>query len=262
MGTAAVHCVVRRYTVTDGIVIRRKPLPSGDLVVTLLSHEGKWRGVARKGKLPGGNLGKLSLFHDVTLQYYRKRDEDLALITQVQLGGALPGLTRPDVYPYANLLAELVDALTVDVHLGDRVHEYLTSGLRGLVKHHDPEHVALVYSWRLLGLAGLAPTVSRCALCGAPGPLVAYDPAAGGLTCDRCSLTGGTGAAASGLGTSFVGDDGAAELCDLVEAPMREALARPPRRRDVHWRVLSRHVGYHVRELNSLEALPLAAAAS
>ena len=57
---------MRRYTVTEGIVLRRKPLPSGDLVVTLLSHEGKWRGVARKGRLPGGNLGKLSLFHDVT----------------------------------------------------------------------------------------------------------------------------------------------------------------------------------------------------
>lgn len=249
---------MRRYTVTDGIVIRRTPLPSGDLVVTLLSNEGKWRGVARKGKLPGGNLGKLSLFHDVTLQYYRKRDEDLALITQVQLGGALPGLTRPDVYPYANLLAELVDALTVDVHLGERVHEYLASGLRGLVKHPDPEHVALIYSWRLLGLAGLAPTVNRCARCGRPGPLVAYDPAAGGLACEACGL----GEGAAGLGTSYVGGEGAAELVDLVEAPMREALARPPVERETHWRVLTRHVQYHVRELNSLAALPLAAGAA
>lgn len=248
---------MRRYTVTDGIVIRRTPLPSGDLVVTVLSHEGKWRGVARKGKLPGGNLGKLSLFHDVTLQYYRKRDEDLALITQVQLGGALPGLSRPDVYPYANLLAELVDALTVDVHLGERVHEYLASGLRGLVKHHDPEHVALIYCWRLLGLAGLAPTVRRCAVCGAAGPLVAYDPAAGGLACERCALDPRV---AASLGASYVGEEGAEELADLVEAPMREALARPPARRDVQWRVLARHVAYHARELNSLAALPRAAA--
>jgi DNA repair protein RecO (recombination protein O) len=254
---------VRRYTVTDGIVIRRMPLPSGDLVVTLLSHEGKWRGVARKGKLPGGNLGKLSLFHDVTLQYYRKRDEDLALITQVQLGGALTGLSRPDVYPYANLLAELVDALTVDVHLGERVHEYLASGLRGLVKHHDPEHVALIYSWRLLGLAGLAPTVSRCARCGSAGPLVAYDPEAGGLECDGCARRDGpSGGLPPGASASYVGEEGSAELADLVEAPMREALSRPPRARELHWRVLSRHVGYHVRELNSLANLPPAGSAA
>src|SRR5690606_24786935 len=76
---------VRRYTVTDGIVIRRLPMPSGDLIVTLISEHGKWRAVARKGRLPGGNLGKLSLFHDVTVQYYRRKEEDLALLTQVQL---------------------------------------------------------------------------------------------------------------------------------------------------------------------------------
>ncbi len=244
---------MRRYTVTDGIVIRRKPLPSGDLVVTLLSSEGKWRGVARKGKLPGGNVGKLSLFHDVTVQYYRKRDEDLALITQVQLGGALVGLSRPDVYPFANLLAELVDALTVDVHLGERLHEYLTSGLRGLVAHHDPEHVALIYAWRLLGLAGLAPTVHRCARCASAGPLVAFDPAAGGLACERCGLAGGQDA---GWGATYLGEEGAAELGVLVAARMRDALERPPTARDAHWRALARHVDYHVRDLNSLHALP------
>ncbi|HLU83700.1 MAG TPA: recombination protein O N-terminal domain-containing protein, partial [Trueperaceae bacterium] len=106
---------MRRYAVTDGIVIRRLPMPSGDLIVTLISEHGKWRAVARKGRLPGGNIGKLSLFHDVTVQYYRRKEEDLALLTQVQLNGALPRLTQPSVYPYANLLAELVDSLTVDV---------------------------------------------------------------------------------------------------------------------------------------------------
>jgi len=250
---------VRRYTVTEGIVLRRKPLPSGDLVVTLLSHEGKWRGVARKGRLPGGNLGKLSLFHDVTVQYYRKRDDDLALITQVQLTGALPGLSGPEVYPYANLLAELVDALTVDVHLGERLFDYLASGLRGLVAHDDPEHVALVYAWRLLGLAGLAPTVRRCASCGALGPLVAFDAASGGLACEACAHA----AAQAGVhGATYLGAAGAAELRDLVEAPMREALTRPPADRERHWRALRRHVDYHVRELNSLAALPLPPAAA
>jgi len=245
---------VRRYTVSEGIVIRRKPLPSGDLVVTLLGVDGKWRAVARKGKLPGGNLGKLSLFHDVTVQHYRRREEDLALITQVQLSGALPRLSRPDVYPYANLLAELVDALTVDVHLGEQLYEYLTSGLRGLSGHRDPEHVALLYAWRLLRLAGLAPTVTGCARCGAVAASVAFDPAAGGLVCARCAPQE-AGDEAS-WGAIRVEPAAVTELVDLVDTPVRAALDRPPQRREWHWRVLTAHVNYHVRELNSLTCRP------
>lgn len=234
---------MRRYTVTDGIVIRRLPLPSGDMVVTLLSEHGKWRAVARKGRLPGGNLGKLSLFHDVSVQYYRRKEEDLALLTQVQLNGALPRLTAPDVYPYANLLAELVDRLTVDVHLGESVHGLLASGLRGLNRHVDPEHVALLYAWRLLAVAGLAPLLDRCQRCGGHDDLDHVDVAAGGLTCSRC---------ASGM---YVGHDVVDELADLVARSARQAIASPPHDPALHWRLLRQYVAYHVGDLNSLTAL-------
>lgn len=241
---------MRRYTVTDGIVIRRKPLPSGDVVVTLMSQDGKWRAVARKGRLPGGNLGKLSLFHDVTVQYYRRNDEDLALLTQVQLNGALPRLANPDVYPYANLLAELVDALTVDIHLGERLYEHLASGLRGLNRHHDPEHVGLLYAWRLLGLAGLAPQLERCAGCGRLDDLAALDIPGGGLGCRECG---------SGLPLD---SEAIAELRLLVAAPARSALSCPPEQRALQWRVLSRYVAYHAKELLSLEPLVRATGSS
>ena len=234
---------VRRYTVTDGIVIRRLPLPSGDLIVTIISEHGKWRAVARKGRLPGGNLGKLSLFHDVTVQYYRRKEEDLALLTQVQLNGALPRLSAPGVYPYAHLLAELVDSLTVDVHLGESLHQLLASGLRGLNQHHQPEHVGLLYAWRLLSVAGLAPLLDRCQTCGSEGDLAYFDPAAGGLSCTRCATGTKVGAA--------VVD----ELRLLVARSAREAITTPPTDLGMHWRLLARYVAYHVTELNSLNAL-------
>lgn len=234
---------MRRYTVSDGIVIRRKPLPSGDVVVTLMSQDGKWRAVARKGRLPGGNLGKLSLFHDVTVQYYRRNDDDLALLTQVQLNGALPRLADPEVYPYANLLAELVDALTVDVHHGERLYEHLASGLRGLNRHADPEHVGLLYAWRLLSLAGLAPRLGRCVGCRGSTDLVAFDVAGGGLSCRDCS---------SGIPLDA---QAIAELRLLVDAPARSALGCPPRQRQLQWRMLSRYVAYHAMELHSLAPL-------
>lgn len=232
---------MKRYNVTDGIVIRRRPLPSGDLVVTLLSDGGKWRAVARKGKLPGGNLGKLSLFHDVTVQYYRKRDDDLALLTQVALNGALPRLTDPDVYPYAHLLAELVDALSVDVHLGESVHTHFASALRGLNRHSDPELVALLYAWRLLALAGLAPRTAACGSCGRVSALTHLDVAGGALTCADCAL---------GLP---LGEAVAAEIARMLTGRAADVLASPPRERGGHWRALERYLSYHVGDLASLE---------
>ncbi len=231
---------MRRTFVTEGIVIRRTTLPSGDVVATLMSEHGKWRGIARKGRLPGGNVGRLSLFHDVTVQYYRKRDDDLALLTQVSLNGALPNLSRPEVYPYAHVLAELTDALTVDVHLGEEVYAYLASGLRGLNRHPDPDLVALAYAWKLLGLAGLAPYTADCVHCHATGPLVALDVAAGGLSCARCDR---------GLP---LGPEGAAELHRLVAGNLHHILRSPPADRALHWRAMTHYVAYHVRELRAL----------
>jgi len=231
---------VRRTSVTEGIVIRRLALPSGDVVATLLSEHGKWRGVARKGKLPGGNLGRLSLFHDVTVQFYRRHDDDLALLTQVRLNGALPNLSRPEVYPYAHVLAELADALTVDVHLGEKVYAYLASGLRGLNRHADPELVTLAYAWKLLGLAGLAPATDRCLHCGSEGPLCRFDVAGGGLVCERCG------------GGAPLGASAASELQRLVAGNLSHTLKRPPAERPLHWRLLAQYVAYHVRELHSL----------
>ncbi len=232
-----------RYALREGIIIRRKQLPNGDIVITLISENGKWRAIAKKGKLLGGNLGKLSLFHDVTVQYYRKNDEDLALITQVQLGGALPQLADPAVYPYAHILAELTDKLTVDVHLGENIHSYLASGLRGLAQHSDPEAVALIMSWKLLQQAGLSPRLLRCARCGASETGLMFDIAAGGITCNKCN---------SGI---KLNPKAAAELSAIMHATMHEVLQHPLSERNLHWVLLSRYISFHVTALQSLNNL-------
>lgn len=232
-----------RYQVSQGIVIRRTQLPSGDVVATLLREHGKWRGIARKGKRVGGNLGKLSLFHDVNVQYYRRRDEDLAVFTQVTLNGALPRLSDPAIYPYAHVLAELTDKLTVDVHVGENVHAYLVSGLRGLSQHPDPEAVALVMSWRLLQQAGLGPRLSRCVRCAQASPGSHFDIAAGGLSCGDCQ---------SGVRLSA---EALRELTVILRRPVREALGELLSERPLHWRLLRRYTAYHVGELNSLDDL-------
>lgn len=225
-----------RYRVREGIVLRRTPLPSGDVVATLLSHDGKWRAVARKGRLPGGNPGRFSLFHDVRVQLYQRRNDDLAVAVQVSLNGALPRLALPAVYPYAHLLAELADRLTVDVHLGEPLQAWLASGLRGLDADADPERVALVHAWRLLRIAGLAPAFPD----GAGGPM-RWDVPEGVV------LSGGEGIP--------LGEEEVQDLRALVRDEARVALSLPLASRARQWRLLRRHVSYHVEPLHSLDAL-------
>lgn len=237
----------------EGVILRRSELPNGDVIVTLLSEASKWRAVARKGKLVGGNLGKLSLFHDVTVQHYTRPNgpDDLALITQVQLNGALPRLSDPAIYPYAHVLAELTDKLAVDVQLDGGFYEYFTGGLRGLSQHPDPELVALIMCWRLLSQAGLAPRTTRCARCGERdlGDAPTFDAAAGGLSCERC-------------GSGFrVLPDVRDELIELHRLSVGQALTLPFAERRAHWALLSRYLSFHVGDLRSLLCLPRAASA-
>lgn len=226
--------------------MRRAELPSGDVVVTLLGEEGKWRAVARKGKLVGGNLGKLSLFHDVTVQHYRRSGDDLALITQVQLNGALPRLSDPAIYPYAHLLAELTDKLSVDAQLERGLYHYFAGALRGVSQHADPERVALVMSWRLLAQGGLTPRLGRCARCGEAdlGGVSAFDVAAGGLSCAGC-------------GSGFrLGIEVRDDLVALHRQSVAGALERPFGERRAHWSLLARYLAFHIGEVQSLRHLP------
>lgn len=245
-----------RYHIREGIILRRKALPSGDVVVTLLSQDGKWRGIAKKGKRIGGHLGKLSLFHDVTVQhYYQNRDDSLVIITQVQLNGALPGLTQPDVYPYAHLLAELTDQLTADVHPGEQMYTYLASAFRGLVQHPDPSNVALVMSWKLLGQAGLAPRVSKCGGCGrasseAPTEERVYlDVAAGSLLCDACQQT------YKRHGGMWLEPPEYTQLRAILQQTAKATLAEPFVVTPFQWSLLARYLAYHVQPLESLTGI-------
>ncbi|MEM7737538.1 MAG: DNA repair protein RecO [Deinococcota bacterium] len=243
-----------RYHIREGIILRRKALPSGDVVVTLLSEDGKWRGIAKKGKRIGGHLGKLSLFHDVTVQhYYQNRDDSLVIITQVQLNGALPGLTQPDVYPYAHLLAELTDQLTADVHPGEQMYTYLASALRGLVQHSEPSNVALVMSWKLLGQAGLAPRVSKCGGCGraakTPDARVYLDIAAGSLLCDACQQT------YKRHGGLWLEPPEYTQLRAILQQTAKATLAEPFVVTPFQWSLLARYLAYHVQPLESLTGI-------
>ena len=178
----------QRSASRSGVVLRRWKTPKGDLIVSLLTPQGKLRAIARGG-LRGKHAGALNLFHHVGLQVYARPGDELAVIQQASLEGALPRLALPERHPYAHLLAELADLLFQEGEAdeyGQQAFDLFAGALRGVAHHHDPEWVALVMSYKLLALAGFPPRTRVCARCGAADPQHP-DPFGGELLCGRCS---------------------------------------------------------------------------
>lgn len=169
----------------SGIVIRRRVTPAGDIIVTLLTPQGKLKAVARGG-VKGPLSSSLNLFHHVGVQVYQGPHNDLASVKQAVLEGALPTLAEPERYAFAHLMAEFADALFQEGEFSEQAFDLLAASLRGVAHQPDPEWVALVMSYKLLGLAGVIPQTARCARCGAPEPQHP-DPLGGQLLCGKCA---------------------------------------------------------------------------
>ncbi len=153
--------------------------------MTLLTPQGKVKAVARGG-VRGPLSSRLNLFHHVGVQMYQTPQADLATVQQAVLEGALPRLAEPERYAFAHLLAELAGTLFQEGEFAEQAFDLFAGALRGVSHHPDPEWVALVMSYKLLGLAGFVPQTDRCARCGAPDP-AHPDPLGGQLLCGGCA---------------------------------------------------------------------------
>ena len=236
----------QRSASRSGVVLRRWKTPKGDLIVSLLTRQGKLRAIARGG-LRGKHAGALNLFHHVGLQVYARPGDELAVIQQASLEGALPRLALPERHPYAHLLAELADLLFQEGEAdeyGQQAFDLFAGALRGVAHHHDPEWVALVMSYKLLGLAGILPQTSRCARCGAPDP-AHPDPLGGQLLCAQCAALPAY----------------PPEALDFLRGAVRRTVRAsmdspvPPEQRPLLWRALERFVSVQVGNVQSWRQL-------
>lgn len=210
--------------------------------MSLLTPQGKLRAIARGG-LRGKHAGALNLFHHVGLQVYARPNDELALIQQANLEGALPRLALPERHAYAHLLAELADLLFQEGEAEDysaQAFALFAGALRGVAHHHDPEWVALVMSYKLLALAGFPPRTRFCTRCGAADPQHP-DPFGGELLCGRCSHQ----RALSPSSLEF--------LRNVVRRSVRENMnwPVPPEDRRPLWQGLERFVGVQVGRVKS-----------
>jgi len=191
----------------DGIVLRTQDLGEADRIVTILTRRtGRVRAVGKGVRRTKSRFGaRLEPFTHVDLQLHTGRSLDY--VTQADTVRAYGEPLAADYprYTSGTAMLETAERFTpVEKEPALRQFLLLVGGLRALGEGaHDPRLVLDAFLLRSLAVAGYAPALSECALCGATDPAGgngsgagvargsrAFAIAAGGLTCQSCRQPG------------------------------------------------------------------------
>lgn len=202
----------------DGIVLRTQKLGEADRIVTVLARKtGRIRAVAKGVRRTKSRFGaRLEPFTHVDLLLYTGRSLDV--ITQAETVRSYGEAIAGDYPRYTTGIAMLETAerfTAVEKEPALRQFLLLVGGLRTLVdRGHEPRLVLDAYLLRSLAVAGYAPALDECAICGTKEAGMkrtaarrTFGVAAGGLICGTCW--------APGAATAF------APTIDLMSALLR-----------------------------------------
>jgi DNA repair protein RecO (recombination protein O) len=202
----------------EGIVLRTQKLGEADRIVTLLTRRtGRVRAVAKGVRRTRSRFGaRLEPFTHVDLLLYPGRSLDV--ITQAETVRPFGELLAGDYprYTTGTAMLETAERFTpVEKEPALRQFLLLVGGLRALgEREHKPRLVLDAFLLRSLAVAGYAPALDECAVCGTrapqPGPddpdgpaeaggrraapagFRAFSVSAGGLLCASCRGPGAT----------------------------------------------------------------------
>ncbi|MDO4258644.1 MAG: DNA repair protein RecO [Actinomycetaceae bacterium] len=234
----------------EAIVLRTHKLGEADRIVTLLTREGgQIRAVAKGVRKTTSRFGaRLEPFSIVDIQLHKGRTLDT--ITQVETiashGQYLAG--DFEVYTHAHVMVETAERLTADSHDGTHSqYLLLLGGLHALAhRRHAPILVLASYMLRALAIAGWAPAVFDCAVCGQAGPHSAFSIPEGGAVCDLCRPAGASAPA----------DDTMELLGDLLSGNWERAESVPTWAHQEASGLVTSYTQWHLeRRLRSLQVL-------
>jgi DNA repair protein RecO (recombination protein O) len=184
----------------DAVVLRTQKLGESDRIITLLTRRhGRVRAVAKGVRRTGSKFGaRLEPFGHVELQLAAPSGEQptrsLHMISQA-VGIALHGGRFLDDYPRytaASAIAETAERLTPEE--GEptlRLFQLTLGALKALaVREHAGTLVLDAYLLRAMTIAGWAPALTECAVCGTPGRHGAFSVPSGGSVCGDCRPPG------------------------------------------------------------------------
>lgn len=164
------------------------------MILTLLTLEhGQVRAVAKGLRRTSSKFGaRLSPFNRVKLQLHSGRNLDT--VTQAtSLSLNAPAIACDyERYLSGQVMLETAEKLS-EGEASRSQYRLLAGAIPALTNRaHRPGMVLASYLLRTLTIAGWAPALDQCALCGTAGPFKVFSASAGGVVCENCQLSGGT----------------------------------------------------------------------
>ncbi|MCX7781098.1 MAG: DNA repair protein RecO [Negativicutes bacterium] len=172
---------------TEAILLAARDYGGADRMVTLFSSEyGKISAIAYGARNAKNRLaGALQPFThmDVSLAFGKAIDT----VRQCEIKQSFRELREDLIFmAYASFIAEIVVEFWPEREPEPGVFELLL-GAFALLSRRNPRIVALAAGWQLMALAGFAPQLEQCAVCGDPLKTpAAFSAQAGGVVCPRC----------------------------------------------------------------------------
>ncbi len=238
----------------DAVVLRVQKLGESDRIITLLTRRhGRLRAVARGVRRTMSKFGaRLEPFGHIDLQLAGSPEgvgSALHSVSQVE-ALALYGkefLADYPRYTAASAIAETAERLTpVEREPALRLFQLTLGALKALAaREHAGSLVLDAYLLRGMSVAGWAPALAECAVCGSPGQHGAFSVPAGGSVCPDCRPPGAAHPAPATLGLMTALTVGDWRVADATEPPVRRECSG----------LVAAHLQWHMER--ALRSLPL-----
>jgi DNA repair protein RecO (recombination protein O) len=198
----------------EAVVLRTHKLGEADRIITLLTRgHGKVRAVAKGVRRSTSKFGaRLEPFSHVDLQLVVGRSLDIvAQVVSMDAFGE-PLMSDYPRYTAGNAMLEAADRLVGEEGEPSVQHYLLLVGaLRALGTGDDRPSAQILDSYllRALAIAGYAPSLGECALCGGKDRLEFFNSSTGGMVCLTCRPSGSSRidiSTAAHLGALLAGD--------------------------------------------------------
>jgi DNA repair protein RecO (recombination protein O) len=233
----------------EAVVLRVQKLGESDRIVTLFTRQhGRVRAVAKGVRRTTSRFGgRLEPFGHVDVQLMEGRTLDV--ISQVE-GIELYGKRFFEDYPRytaASAIAETAERLTsMEEEPSLRLYLLTLGAIRALaLAEHSSSLVLDAYLLRAMGVAGWAPAVRECAVCGTVGPHRGFSVPAGGSVCSDCRPPGAANPAPSTVELMIALAEGDWDRAERSEAAHRREASG----------LVAAHLQWHLER--ALRSLPL-----
>jgi DNA repair protein RecO (recombination protein O) len=238
----------------DAVVLRVQKLGESDRIITLLTRRhGRLRAVARGVRRTSSRFGaRLEPFGHIDLQLAGSPEgvgsalHSVSQVEAVELYGKrfLGDYPR---YTAASAIAETAERLTpIEREPSLRLFQLTLGALKALaVGEHAGTLVLDAYLLRGMSVAGWAPALAECAVCGTGGQHAAFSVPAGGAVCPDCRPPGAAHPSPATLGLMTALTVGDWTVADAAEPPVRRECSG----------LVAAHLQWHLER--ALRSLPL-----